>query len=178
MLYSGKFKFAMPRKYIKKGRNSQWSVEQLTAAINAVRTRGMSIRGAATRYGIPPTTLHDHVSGKSTRVHSGAPPVLSATEEKEIATSCQVMQDLAFPLTKEFMSAVVRDYLKDRGRGDRFKDGVPGSDWWIGFFRRNPTLVERKPEHLPKCRAKAGDPEVIIKKNNNFCNPENYYTPN
>lgn len=48
------------------------------------------------------------------------------------------MQELAFPISKEFVSVVVRDYLKDRGRDDRFKDGIPGNDWWYGFFRRHP----------------------------------------
>lgn len=86
--------------------------------------------------------------------------MLTPIEEKEIVTACQVMQDLAFPLTKEFVSVVVRDYLKDRGRGERFRNGVPGNDWWLGFFRWHPTLMGWKPEHLPKCRAKAGDPEV------------------
>ena len=157
---AGNSNLTMPRKYIKKGRNSQWSAAQFTAALNAVRTQGMSVRGAATRYGIPPTTLHDHLSGKSKRVHSGAPTVLTPAEEKEIVTACQVMQELAFPLTRDFVSIIVRDYLKDRGRDDRFKDGIPGSDWWLGFLKRHPNLSERKPEHLPKCRAKAAEPEV------------------
>ena len=150
----------MPRQYIKKGRTCQWSVAQLHAALNAVKSQGMSIRGAATKYGIPATTLHDHVSGKSKRIHSGAPTILTPSEEKEIVTACQVMQDLAFPLTKEFMSVVIRDYLRDAGRGDRFTDGIPGRDWWYGFFRRHPELVQRKPEHLQKCRADAANPDV------------------
>ena len=110
------------------------------------------------------STLHDHVSGKSSRIHSGAPTVLSADEEKEIVTSCEVMQELGFPMTKEFVSVALRDYLRDKpGRGDRFKNGIPGSDWWVGFFRRHPKLVERKPEHLPNCRAEAANPEVSKK---------------
>lgn len=142
----------MPRIYIKKGKNNQWTSAQLAAALKSV-SEGMSIRGAATRYHIPSSTLHDHVSGKRTRVHSGAPTVLTASEEKEVVTSCEVMQQLG-------LAVALRDFLKERGRDDRFKNGIPGSDWWSGFFRRHPKLVERKPEHLPKCRAEAANPEV------------------
>lgn len=156
----------MPRKYIKKGRNNQWTSAQLTAALLSVK-EGMSIRGAATRYHIPSSTLHDHVSGKSSTVCRGAPTVLTASEEKEIVRACQVMQSLAFPVTREFVSVVVRDYLQDRGRSGRFRDGIPGPDWWSGFFRRHSDLVERKPEHLPKCRAQAANPEVRKEINNN-----------
>lgn len=159
VLTAGNSNPEMPRRYVKKGRNAQWTRAQLAAALDAVQ-HGMSIRGAAARYAIPVTTLHDHVSGKSTRVHSGAPTVFTSSEEKEIERICQVMQDLAFPLTKELVSIVVRDYLRDNDRGDRFKDGVPGNDWWYGFFRRHPKLVERKPELLPKCRAQGANPEV------------------
>ena len=70
------------------------------------------------------------------------------------------MQELGFPLTKEFVGVALRDYLKDKGRDDRFRNGIPGIDWWAGFFKRHPKLVERKPEHLPTCRAKAANPEV------------------
>lgn len=88
----GKFKSLriMPRQYIKKGKNNQWSSAQLTAALSAVRSEGMSARGAARKSGIPSSTLHDHLTGKSQRIHSGAPTVLTASEEKEIEVSCQV----------------------------------------------------------------------------------------
>lgn len=154
----------MPRTYIKKGRNSQWTSAQLEAALDAVK-KGMSIRRAGMRFNIPSSTLGDHVSGKSKRIHSGAPTILSPEEEKEIVRACQVMQSLAFPITKELVSVVVRDYLKDQGRGGHFRDYTPGPDWWSGFFRRHSDLVERKPQHLPKNRAQAANPRVREKYN-------------
>lgn len=133
---------------------------QLNAAMKAVECGELTIRGAAARFNIPRSTLHDHISGKHTRVHSGAPTVLTAEEEKEIERACVVLQDMGFPLTREFVAVAIRDFLKVRGRGEKFRDGIPGYDWWLGFFRRHPKLVERKPEHLPKCRAVAAQPEV------------------
>ena len=78
-----------------------------------------------------------------------------------MVTLCQVMQKLAFPLTRELMTVALRDFLRDSGRGERLRDQTPGPDWWSGFLRRNPELVERRPEHLPQCRAAAANPEVI-----------------
>ena len=91
---------------------------------------------------------------------------MTASEEKEIVRSCIVMQELGFPLHKELVSQVIRDFLADRERPSVFSKGVPGSAWWSGFFRRNPELVQRKPEHLPRSRAQAAKPEVKRKKDN------------
>ena len=110
----------MPRNYVRKGTSAQWSTEQLSAALDAVKA-GMKIRAAATRYGIPSSTLHDHVSGKYTRVGRGAPSILTPEEEKEVVTLCQVMQKLAFPLTRELMTVALRDFLRDSGRGERLR---------------------------------------------------------
>ena len=46
-------------------------------------------------------------------------------------------------------------YLKDKGRRNPFANDRPGNDWWLGFMRRWPKLVERKPQHLPANRATA-----------------------
>ena len=54
-----------------------------------------------------------------------------------------------FGLTREMVGNVVMDYLKDKGRQNPFLNGKPGNDWWLGFMRRWPKLVERKPQHLP-----------------------------
>ena len=65
------------------------------------------------------------------------------------------MQEIGFGLTREMVGNVVMDYLKDKGRQNPFLNGKPGNDWWLGFMRRWPKLVERKPQHLPANRAMA-----------------------
>ena len=40
-------------------------------------------------------------------------------------------------------------------------DGVPGKDWWQRFLKHWPSLTERKPQHLSKSRAEAGDTGII-----------------
>lgn len=139
---------------------NKWSDEQLQAAMDAVKSKRLSAASSACRYGIPASTLHDHLVGKSKRLYGGRGGLFTPIEEKEIERLCQVMQELGFPLTRDFVSVALRDYLIDTGRAGRFKDGIPTYDWWKGFFTRHPQLVERKPEHLPRNRAQASRPEV------------------
>ena len=150
----------MPRTYIKKGCKNNWSNEQLLAAMKAVRSKQLNAATASKKFGIPPSTLSDHLSGKSSRRYGGAGTVLTTEEEKEVERACQVMQQLAFPLTKEFVSMALHDFLADTGRADKFRDGMPGYEWWSCFLKRHPNLVERKPEHLPRNRAQASNPKV------------------
>ena len=155
----------MPKKYIRKSTKNNWSDGQLAAAMHAIKQGQLSIRGASMKFNIPKSTLHDHLSGTSSKRYGGPPTVLTASEEKEIVRSCLVMQEFGFPLHKELVSRVVRDFLADRDRASLFRNGIPGSAWWSGFFRRHPELVQRKPEHLPRSRAQAAKPEVSKIKN-------------
>lgn len=158
-MVGGKFK-TMPRTYVKKGTKNHWTDAQLAAAKKAVTSGDMSVRAAGARYGIPKSTLSDHLKGISKKRYGGPSTVLTPAEEKELVTSCLVMQELGFPLTKYHVSLAVMEYLKDGERDSHFRDGIPGRDWWVGFFRRHPELVQRKPEHLPRNRAQAAKPEV------------------
>ena len=58
------------------------------------------------------------------------------------------------------MTVALWDYLRDSRRGEKLRDHTPGPDWWSGFLKHNPELVEQKPEHLSKNRAVAANPGV------------------
>ena len=100
-------------------------------------------------------------TGKACKVGAGRPTVLTAAEEEEIVITCQVLQELGYGLTREIVTRVVHDFLKDQKRVSPFTDGVPGADWWVGFLARWPTLSERKPQHLSTRRAMAGNAKTI-----------------
>ena len=73
---------------------------------------------------------------------------------------CQVLQEMGFGMTKEMVCAIVMDYLQQNNRKHNFKY-TPGWDWWNGFRKRWPQLVERQPQHLPKQRALGANKETI-----------------
>ena len=132
-------------------------------AKQSVESGQLNTHKAGEMYGIPYSTLRDHLKGNSKKRYGGPPTVLSFEEEKEISTSCQVLQQFGFPLNIDTVGIIVRDYLKDCKRANPFKNSLPGyaGDWWEGFLRRWPNLVQRKPQHLPKHRALGTRTETI-----------------
>ena len=75
-----------------------------------------------------------------------------------MVTTCQVLQELGYGLTRDIVNDVLRSFLK---RPNPFKDDIPGPDWWDGFLQRWPKLSERKPQHLSTKRATAANPETL-----------------
>ena len=153
----------MPRVYRRKGTKGKWTDRQLSEAVDKVKNKDLSVRAAALTYGIPRSTLSEHVRGVRGKRKGGGSTVLTQEEESEIVLTCQVLAGMGFPLTKDYVEVVVRDYLKEHP--DRINSfgtsGLPGHSWWEGFFSRWPTLVQRKPQHLPKQRAQCATPEVV-----------------
>ena len=120
----------------------------------------VSVRSIAKKYGIPSSTLHDHLLKKDTRIGADRQTILTPEEEREIVYSCQVLQEIGFGLTRDIVGAIVIDYLSTIGRDNPF-NGKPGPRWWRGFQTRFPQLVNRKPQHLPKHQAIAGNQATI-----------------
>ena len=141
----------------------KWSKQQLDAALKEVaRLKGKaSINAISKKYGIPVSTLHDHVRGKVKKVGAGKPTVPTYAEEEEIVYCCQVLQEIGYGLTKEIVSSIVIDYLHAQKRDHPFASGRPGWDWWSGFLKRWPKLVSGKAQHLSTKRASSANPTTI-----------------
>ena len=154
--------FKMPRRYRTVNNRNHWTTGQLDKAKEAVENGEVNTNKAAKIYGIPYSTLRDHLKGNNKKRFGGRPTLLSFEEEKEISTSCQVLQQFGFPLNVDTVGIIVRDYLKECKRANPFKNSLPGYDWWEGFLRRWPKLVQRKPQHLPKHRALGTRNEVKL----------------
>ena len=151
----------MVRTYQRKT-SPKYGREELLAAIRAVKERNIKILVAARKYNIPPSTLYDHVKGSVGKIGAGAPTALAKSEEKEIVVTLQVLQEIGFGLTRELVGVVIRDYLHDQPCPNRFRDGLPGKDWWQLFPKHwKSQLSERKPQHLPTHRALSATPEVM-----------------
>ena len=120
----------MVRSY-KRKTSTSYTNEALDAAVKAAKEHQMTRSQAAKKYNISATTLFSHIFGKHSRVGAEAPAILSPAEEKELVTTIQVLQEIGFGLTKDLVSVVICDYLKDQpALPNPFKLGIPGQDWW------------------------------------------------
>lgn len=148
--------------YKKKGLKNKWTHKLLNEAIGKVQRKELTLRAAVETYGIPRSTLSDHVRGVSSKRYGGCSTVLTLDEEREIVVTCQVLAEMGFPLTRGYVEVVVRDYLQSEGRGSAFgSSGLPGRSWWEGLLSRWPSLAERKPQHLSRQRAQCASQEVV-----------------
>ena len=85
-----------------------------------------------TKYSIPPTALHDHQSGKSTKISTGGPTMLTSSEKR----SFDMHVDMSYVPTQDVVAGIVRDYLHDNASANPLSDRVPGKnsgrDSWSG----------------------------------------------
>ena len=88
--------------------------DQLRSAIREVSEGISSIRAAAIKYGIPKRSLHDHLTGKSTKHFGGPKTIIPHEVEKEIVASCITLQEFCFPMTKEIVSTIICNYLREQ----------------------------------------------------------------
>ena len=113
-------------------------------ALADITNKRMMVYGASKQYGIPDTTLRQHLKAPSGSLKVGKPTVLTANEEAEIVETCQLFASWGFGLTKAEVVSVVAEYFQYTKKANPFNKGIPGKDWWIQFQRCHPTLVSRQ----------------------------------
>lgn len=153
----------MPRNYTRKSqRGATYTPEQLLAAVESVRNKRLSLRRASLVYKIPKTTILDHVTGrrgtKSKRF--GRDLDIPYDEEQKIAEGIRVMEKGGFGLSRLEVIEKVGEYVKKNKLKTRFKDSIPGPDWFIGFRKRH-RLSIKKPQAVEMARQKCLDPFII-----------------
>ena len=89
----------MPGKYTRRGTRGQWTDLQLSAAKKEVQSGELSVRQAGIKYDIPKSTLANHLKGTSKKRYGGPSTILTPAEEKELVTSCVVLQEMGLPRT-------------------------------------------------------------------------------
>ena len=109
----------MPHRYQRSSAKNKWSNEQLKAALADASSKKLSAYAAAAKYGIPSSTLHDHLVGKSQKWYGGAPTTLSYTEEKEVVRACETLQQYGFPMTAEVVGKIFHEYLESTHQHQR-----------------------------------------------------------
>lgn len=135
----------------------QWSSQDLTLACKAVSDR-WTIRRAAEEFGVPKSTLYDHVSGRiGIGARSGPPRYLSDKEEKDLVNFLTGCSKIGFAKSRKEVLAIVQAIVaKKRGR-----DIIVTTGWWNSFKKRHPQLTVRTASRLSYVRAIAHSAEIF-----------------
>lgn len=152
-------KITMPRSYKKTvgGRSYQnYGLNIIKNAVDAVRSKKMSIRRASEAFGIPKSTKCDHLNSKTTLKKSGGQPIINTDEESRLVEGLLKCSEWGFPLKCRDIQLVVKSYLDRLGKSseiNKFNNNLPGRDWVELFLKRNNTLTLRFGENIKRVRA-------------------------
>ena len=112
---------------------------------------------ASEKYGIPRSTLHDHISGK---VEHGSKPgrgsYLSPEEEEELVSFLIKCARIGYPHTRKQVMALVQAIAKGKGIETTISDG-----WWERFKQRHSNITLRIAAPLSFARAMASDRDSL-----------------
>jgi transposase-like protein len=79
-------------------KNGNWTTATLQQAMHTITDHGMKVRTASRSFGIPATTLRNHLYGRSLSRQRGQQSVLKEDEEKKLVQYLFKMQDLGHRL--------------------------------------------------------------------------------
>ena len=131
----------------------------MNVALRQIADGNMTYRKAATTYGIPKSTLHDHVTGKvKAGAGVGVPKYLTDEEEDEVVRWLEGCAIVGCAKSIREVRIVVGAIVAK-------KLGVECTNvshgWWDRFRKRHPHLTMRAGEALAYRRAVASSPETI-----------------
>lgn len=162
----------MPRKYIRKTQRGadgeRYTAQALKRAINDVKSGSKTIKGAATTYNIPRTTLRHNLAGtrgvKGLTAKGGSGGgcklALDKNDEESLVVCLKTMERWGFGLTREEVLDIVQMYVTNNNIKTRFKNGRPGEDWYLSFSKRH-NLSIKKPQGVEYTRMGQINPFVI-----------------
>ena len=113
-------------------------------------------------YGIPRSTLQDHVVGK-VKQPKGACNYPHTAEENMLVQWSLHMADIGYGHTREQLCLTVKKILDKDGHQNPFRVNFPVRDWWYAFLRRHPELSIPLPASLRTCRAYSCTPDRLDK---------------
>ena len=132
-----------------------WDMDSMQDAIAEVG-KGMSQREAAVRYQVPRSTLQGYINGESSLMSRSGCPLLTLTEEDELATFLVEVAKIGYPHTRKQIIAKVQEMVNSKGRNT-----VVTSGWWQSFRKRHEDLTLKSAIPLSCSRAKATDQQVL-----------------
>lgn len=163
----------MVRSYIRSFRNSRngkqhkpyklYNDNALEEAMQLVRLGRATLTEAASRYGIPPSTLCRKLKGyNNTQKSAGRPTLFSEEEEKVFVEHIKALSEWGFPFDIKDIRMMANSYLVRIGRTVPYlKNNVPGKDWAHNFLQRHhEELSTRKAGNISSGRAAIDQPTI------------------
>jgi len=120
----------MTRTY--KAKNKGYTREDLENAIESVRSKVRSASNASRFFGVPRTTICNHIFGKAQGFKRGRKTALTHEAERALVEIILKMDEWAFPLDMDTLKIVVANYVRLKNLKTPFKNSVPGNDWCYG----------------------------------------------
>jgi hypothetical protein len=109
-------------------KNGNWTTAALEQAMDAITDQGMKVRVASRHFGIPQTSLRNHLYGRVISRKRGSQSVLKKEEEKKLVQYLFKMQDLGHPLILGQLRLKVAQATQTR-ETPWSAVGVPGKSW-------------------------------------------------
>ena len=143
----------MVRLYRRGKKHQRADPVKLAEAVQKVRNRSMSVRTASIRYGIPKSTISDHVTGHCASTMQGPAPVLEKAIEDRLVKWLLHMSRIAFCQTTDTLLDKVKEIVTALNIPNPFTDNRPSAHWYKLFMSRHPELSQRQPQLLSRERA-------------------------
>ncbi|KAJ8967954.1 hypothetical protein NQ317_003544 [Molorchus minor] len=122
-------------------------------AVAAVRGGRLSMRQASEHYGVPYSTVQRRFHGKHPLKY-GRQQVFGGAEEQRIKNTFEICAEWGFPLRSTDIRIIMQNYLNKLGKTEtRFKENLPGIDWFKSFMKRHPQLTIKLAENTKRVRA-------------------------
>lgn len=150
---------------LEKKPRSEWSEDQLKAALQAVNSKEMSQRRAAKAFGIPRRTLRNHLKSGSTRKLIGRIPILDKSQEQDLTRRIVRLAQVGMPLTPKLVRKQAYEFCKANKIPNCFDDAknIAGKKWLRNFLKRNPEISIRKAQILNPARAQKLNKSIVTK---------------
>ena len=141
----------------------KWNPESMSAAMDAVKNERMGVREAATKFGVPKSTLHRRIQKNITDMPASRPTVFTVSEEEELHDHVLYMESIGLGLTVDDVCRLAFEMTVEANISNPFNKEKKraGYDWYVGFRNRHPDISFRQPEALSNARACMLNPTVI-----------------
>lgn len=136
----------------------------ILAQVKDAVSKGLSLLGAAKKFGIPYAVVYRHMKNPKVRKHGGQ-TALSEEEEKLLVDRLVLCAKWGYPLDSFDLRVIVKGYLDRRGKQiKRFKNNMPRKDFAASFLARHKDeLSERMCQNIKRSRAAVSRTKLILR---------------